>query len=73
MSDLAKIQAENQKKILKFVAISTGKTREQQNPENSDSEVENTFIAPISTPISSKTTAQNNTQSVSRNRLKSNL
>ena len=63
-SDLTKILAENKKEI----AHGVKKTLEPQNIECSDSEGENTFIAPTSTPIKSEATAQKNTQLVGRNR-----
>ena len=65
MSDLAKILAENQKEMLKLLAPSVKNTSEPQVLENCDSEEENAFDAPTSTPIRSKTIAQNNTPLVS--------
>ena len=69
MSDLQKIIAENQKEFFKLVVPNTINFLDPQNVENSDSEEENTFVAPTTTPIKSKTTAQIKTSQVSRNTL----
>ena len=62
MSDLAKISAENQKEVLKLIAPTANKTSNLQNLGDSDSEAENTFMAPISTlqPVKTKTAVSNN-------------
>ena len=56
MSDLTKIFAENQKKILRLIAPSVKKHAIPQNVEDSDSETENTHPTSTSTPIKSKST-----------------
>ena len=47
MSDLVKLQAENQKEMLNLIAPVAKKTSDLQN--FGDSDAENTFIAPTST------------------------
>ena len=54
MSDLTKILAENEKKMLRPIAPAVKKPTFHQNVEESDSETENTHRASTSTPKSSK-------------------
>ena len=56
MSDWAKMLAENQKEMLKLITSTTKKVLILHNLEDCDSEAENTFTAPTSTPIKSRAT-----------------
>ena len=68
MSYLAKIISSHQKETLKLIAPAAKKTLDFQHLEDLDSEAENAFVAATLTQIRSKTTLQNNTPLVSRNR-----
>ena len=46
MSELAKILAENQQEMFKLITSASKKTSNLQHLGDSDSEAENTFIAP---------------------------
>ena len=51
MSDLAKLLAENQKKILKLVAPPAKKSSAHLNAQDCDSEIEYISVACTSTPV----------------------
>ena len=55
ISDLAKIPAEHQRKILKLIPQLFKKSTISQNAEDSDSETEKVFLMTASTPTKSET------------------
>ena len=61
MSDLAKILAKNQKKMIKLVAPIARKSSVHQNAQNFDSETENISVAHTSTPSKSYTATSKTT------------
>ena len=63
---MTKILAENQKDVKIDSPLHKESSRDSER-RNSDSEEENAFAVPTSTPIRSKMTAQNNTPLVNRN------
>ena len=67
MSDLAKLLAENQKKIMKLVVLSAKKSSGHQNTQDSDSETENISEARMSTSVKTNTAAHKTTPINSRN------
>ena len=67
MSDLAKMLAENQKEVLKFIAPLSKKQPIHSNDQDSDSEPENISVARTSTPVKTNTTSSKTTPSNSRN------
>ena len=68
MCDLTKILAENQKEMLKLVALLSKKRPIHQEDRDSDSEPENIYVARTSTPVKITTTTNSKTTPVnSRN------
>ena len=68
MSDLTKIQAENQKEMLKLIAPLNKKHPVSMNTHDSDSDSENISVARTSTPVKTHTATSSKTTPVnSRN------
>ena len=59
MSDLTKILAENQKEVLKLIALSNKKLPVHVNERDSDSEPENISVARTSTPVKTNSAVSN--------------
>ena len=71
ISDLAKLLAENQMKIMKLVAPPAKNSSAHLNGQDSDSETENISVACTSKPVKTNTAAPKTTPINSRNRSKS--
>ena len=68
MSDIAKMLAENQKKMLKLIAPLNKKHPVHLNDHDSDSELENISVARTSSPAKAIVTSSKTTPSNSRNK-----